>query len=463
MDKQSLNNHTFSSLPLPSEQLKNLETLGYHTMTDIQAQSLPAVLAGHDVLAQAKTGSGKTAAFGLGVLQQLDVRLSKTQALILCPTRELAEQVSLELRRLARAIANTKIITLCGGVPMAPQLATLTHAPHIIVGTPGRLLKHLEKQALDLSQLNVLVLDEADRMLDIGFYDDINAIIQQLPSKRQTLLFSATYPKQIQTISQRIQHNPVQVQIVTQQQERNIEQQFYQTEKKLDTVFALLNQHQPTSCIIFCNRKQQCRDVADALNRQGAYALTLQGDMEQRERDKALLLFGNQSCTILVATDVAARGLDIKDLPLVISYELPQDIDVHLHRIGRTGRAGKSGLAIALVSNKETPKVQALEQAYEFKAELKPASSIQRFENSISKPPMITLELQAGKKDKLRPGDIVGALTATKQLSGDDLGNIKITARWSYIAVKRENIKTALTLLTGRKIKGRKIKARTLS
>lgn len=458
-----MNNQTFSSLPLSSEQLKNLESLGYHTMTDIQAQSLPAVLTGEDVLAQAKTGSGKTAAFGLGVLQQLKVGLSKTQALVLCPTRELAEQVSQELRRLARAIANTKIITLCGGTPMARQLASLTHAPHIVVGTPGRLLKHLEKQTLDLSQLNVLVLDEADRMLDMGFYDDINAIIQQLPIKRQTLLFSATYPEQIQTISQRIQHNPVQVQVDTQQQERNIEQQFYQTEKKLDTVFALLNQHQPASCIIFCNRKQQCRDVADALNRQGAYALTLQGDMEQPERDKALLLFSNQSCSILVATDVAARGLDIKELPLVISYELPHDAEVHVHRIGRTGRAGQKGLAVSLVSETEIKKIAAIEQYQSINIQLQSASAISSTQPKAIKPAMITLELQAGKKDKLRPGDIVGALTATKQLSGDDIGNINIAHRNAYVAVKRDTIQTALELLNNGKIKGRRIKTRRIS
>ena len=319
-------------------------------MTPIQAQSLPEILKGKDLLAQAKTGSGKTAAFGIGILHQLDAQTYQTQALILCPTRELADQVSKEVRRLARAIPNTKILTLCGGNPMAPQLASLEHHPHIVAGTPGRILKHLEKGSLKLDGLKTLVLDEADRMLDMGFHEDIMRIIDMMPRQRQTLLFSATYPDEIKDISHAIQNDPVDIRVETLHDDKIIKQVFYEIQKgeRTKTLVSLLQHYRPESSVVFCNRKQQCQELADALWQQGFHVLALHGDLEQKERDQVLVQFSNKSSSILVATDVAARGLDIKDLQVVFNFELSPDPEIYIHRIGRTGRAGSEGLAISL-------------------------------------------------------------------------------------------------------------------
>ena len=338
---------SFSSLALTPELLANIQSLDYLVMTPIQAQSLPAILKGKDLLAQAKTGSGKTAAFAIGILHKLQAQTYQTQALVLCPTRELADQVSKEIRRLARAIPNTHILTLCGGNPIGPQLASLERNPHIVVGTPGRILKHLQKGSLKLDGLAMLVLDEADRMLDMGFHEDIMRIIDITPPQRQTLLFSATYPDQIKAISDAIQNNPVDIRVESLHDNTIIRQVFYEIQKgeRTKTLVALLQHYRPESSVVFCNRKQQAQELAEALWQQGFHALAFHGDLEQKERDQVLVQFANKSSSILIATDVAARGLDIKDLQAVINFELSPDPQVHIHRIGRTGRAGNEGLA----------------------------------------------------------------------------------------------------------------------
>ncbi len=332
-------------------------------MTPIQAQSLPAILKGRDLLAQAKTGSGKTAAFAIGILHKLEVKTYRTQALVLCPTRELADQVSKELRLLARAIPNTNILTLCGGKPMGPQLASLERNPHIVVGTPGRVLKHLGKGTLKPDALNMLVLDEADRMLDMGFHDDIMRIIEMTPRQRQTLLFSATYPDEIKEVSHAIQIDPVDIRVESLHDNTQIEQIFYEIQKgeRTKTLVALLQHYRPESSVVFCNRKQQCQELAEELWQQGFHAQALHGDLEQRERDQVLVQFANKSSSVLIATDVAARGLDIKDLEAVINFELSPDPEIHIHRIGRTGRAGNAGLALSLFMVSEAKKVTAIE------------------------------------------------------------------------------------------------------
>lgn len=438
-------------------------------MTPIQAQSLPAVLKGKDLLAQAKTGSGKTAAFALGILHKLEIQRYQTQALVLCPTRELAEQVSTEIRRLARAIPNTKILTLCGGKPMAPQLASLEHAPHIVVGTPGRILKHLEKETLTLKSINTLVLDEADRMLDMGFYDDILRVIKKTPQNRQTLLFSATYPEEIKEISQAIQHEPVDVRVESLHNNNKIKQLFYEIEKgeRTKALITLLLHYQPGSSLIFCNRKQQCQELTDALWQQGFHALALHGDLDQKERDQVLVQFSNKSSSVLIATDVAARGLDIKDLQAVINFELSPDPEVHIHRIGRTGRADNEGLALSLFMASEAPKVIRIEEFQEAPTQIDKISSLkipdyktgQKFKLS---PAMVTLCIQAGRKQKIRAGDILGALTANTNLPGKQIGKIDIFDVLSYVAVERPIAKQALKILSEGKIKGRKFRVRKL-
>lgn len=433
-------------------------------MTPIQAQSLPDILKGKDLLAQAKTGSGKTAAFGIGLLDKLEVRTYQTQALVLCPTRELADQVSNEIRRLARAIPNTKILTLCGGKPMAPQLASLEHDPHIVVGTPGRILKHLGKETLKLDRLNTLVLDEADRMLDMGFHEDIMRIIDMTPQQRQTLLFSATYPEEIKDISHAIQTDPVDVRVESLHGNKIIKQVFYEIQKseRTKTLVALLQHYRPESSLVFCNRKQQCQELADALWQQGFHALALHGDLEQRDRDQVLLQFANKSSSILVATDVAARGLDIKDLQAVINFELSPDPEVHIHRIGRTGRAGNEGLALSLFMASETPKVIRIEEYQDSPARIDKPSSLESRENFRLSPPMVTLCINGGRKNKIRAGDILGALTANTNLPGKQIGKIDVFDILAYVAVERPIAKQALKILSGGKIKGRKFKVRKL-
>ncbi len=323
---------SFSTLPLSPAMLANLEQLGYLTMTPIQAASLPIALAGHDLIAQAKTGSGKTAAFALPLLAKIDPRLFSVQALVLCPTRELADQVTQEIRRIARAEDNIKILTLCGGSPMRPQIASLEHGAHIAVGTPGRIMDHLERGTLPLTALKTLVLDEADRMLDMGFFDDIVAVVKQCPKDRQTLLFSATYPEGIAKLSQQFLRKPQEVKLTEQHTNSKIKQRFYEVNdnERLHAVGMLLDHYQPVSTLAFCNTKQQCRDLLDVLVAQGFNALALHGELEQRERDQVLVQFANRSCSVLVATDVAARGLECTLRPTSRGSVHIQSADAHL-------------------------------------------------------------------------------------------------------------------------------------
>ncbi len=463
-DWHHMTDTAFSSLPLQPSMLSNIASLKYEIMTPIQAQSLPAILRGKDLLAQAKTGSGKTAAFGIGVLHTLQTDRFETQVLVLCPTRELADQVSKELRRLARAMPNTKITTLCGGTPLGPQFASLEHPPHIVVGTPGRLLKHLNKGSLKLEKIKSLVLDEADRMLDMGFYDDIMKIIQATSRKRQTLLFSATYPDEIRAISEAIQNHPIEVRVESLHDSNYIEQIFYEIEKgeRTQTLIALLQHYRPDHTVVFCNRKQQCQELADSLWQQGFHALALHGDLEQRERDQVLAQFANKSSSILVATDVAARGLDIKDLEAVINFEVSPDPEVYIHRIGRTGRAGNKGLALSLFMASEVKKVTAIEEYQDRPVRIEQSSSLKTRDHFKLSPPMVTLEINGGRKEKVRAGDILGALTANKKFPAKQIGKIDIFDHHAFVAVDRPIAKQALKLLSEGKIKGRKFKVRKL-
>jgi len=433
-------------------------------MTPVQAQSLPLILQGKDILAQAKTGSGKTAAFGIGLLHNLETKHYTTQALVLCPTRELADQVSKEIRQLARAIANTKILTLCGGTAFGPQLASLEHQPHIVVGTPGRILKHLEKASLQMANLKTLVLDEADRMLDMGFYDDIMRIIGLTPHKRQTLLFSATYPDQIKQISDSIQKDPVEVRVEALHDNKKIKQIFYEIEKghRTKTLIALLEHYRPESTVVFCNRKQQCQELADELWQQGFHAIALHGDLEQKDRNQVLVQFSNKSSSILIATDVASRGIDIKDLTAVINFELSPDPEIYIHRIGRTGRAGNEGLALSLFMTSEARKINLIEEYQNSSVRIEKTSSLKTRDNFKLSPAMVTLCINGGRKDKVRAGDILGALTANSNLPGKQIGKIDIFDHLAFVAIERPIAKQALKLLSEGKIKGRKFRVRKL-
>lgn len=454
---------SFSTLNvLPAEQLANLTELGYHTMTPVQAAALPAILAGKDVRAQAKTGSGKTAAFGLGLLQHIDANQFITQSLVLCPTRELADQVAKELRRLARYMPNIKVLTLCGGQPFGAQRDSLQHAPHVIVATPGRLLDHLKKETVNLDALQTLVLDEADRMLDMGFADAIDEVISHAPQDRQTLLFSATWPTAIASISSRVQRTPETIEIDSVDELPSVEQQFYEISRngKISLLQKLLSKHQPASCVVFCNTKKDCQAVCDALSESNQSVLALHGDMEQRDRDQTLVRFANGSSRVLVATDVAARGLDIKALEMVINYELSWDPEVHVHRIGRTARAGESGLAISLCAPEEAQRASVLAEMLNLSLNWQPAptgGSIKPLEAT-----MATLCIDGGKKAKMRPGDILGALTGDMGLDGADIGKIDVHPMHVYVAVRDSVARHAWKQLQQGKIKGKSVKVRLL-
>jgi ATP-independent RNA helicase DbpA len=454
---------SFNEIPaLNSALLQATAALGYDTMTPIQAAALPLLLDGLDVQAQARTGSGKTAAFGLALLARLQADSSRLQGLVLCPTRELAEQVAQDLRALARFIPNIKIISLCGGIPLKPQLASLKHEPHIVTGTPGRLLELLRLKELRADALNTVVLDEADRMLDMGFLDDVSTILEFTPPSRATWLFSATYPREIRQLSERFQREPREVTVEGGHEQSVIEQHYYRVPsvEKPEAVVDLLRQQQAESCLIFCNTRNDVRDLCEQLWANKIPALALHGELEQRDREATLVQFANGSARVMVATDVAARGLDIKALPLVLAYELPNDADVHVHRIGRTGRAGESGVALSLVSPVEMPRFERIARMQEQEPKLEALPAAQA--KPLPQPAMATIQFDAGRQDKLRPGDIVGALTGDGGLRFEQIGKIDVFATRAYVAVERTVIKDVVANLRAAKIKGRNVRMRYL-
>ncbi len=461
-----MSNTAFASLTMRPELVENLSSLDYNTMTPIQAQSLPLVLAGKDVIAQAKTGSGKTAAFGLGLLNRLEVKRFRVQSLVLCPTRELADQVAVEIRRLARGIHNIKVLTLCGGTPFGPQLGSLEHGAHIIVGTPGRVEEHLRKGSLKTTDISCFVLDEADRMLDMGFEETLDKIIAQLPKARQNLLFSATYPESIQAMAQRVLTNPTMISVDASHDDHSIPQNFYKVDSNDDRRAALrllLLEYQPESAVVFCNTREEVKAVAAQLGQWGFSVLALHGDLEQRDRDEMLVRFSNKSVTVLVATDVAARGLDIDNVAAVINYQVAHDPEVHTHRVGRTGRAGNSGLALTLFSNREAHKLAALNVNVDPLADAQRLPAQHVLQKEPPAPPMVTLQIDGGKKQKLRPGDILGALTGEGGIDGKAVGKIQIFDNRSYLAVARKQVNQAFNKLSKGKLKGRNFRLRKIS
>lgn len=464
-----MNSNAFSNLNMHPDLLRNLDSLGFQSMTPIQAQALPDILAGNDVIGQAKTGSGKTAAFALGLLNKLDatvlqVKHAALQALVLCPTRELAEQVSKDIRQLARQLPNVKVLSLCGGMPMSAQLASLEHGAHIIVGTPGRIEDHIKRATLSLKHVQTLVLDEADRMLDMGFQVAVDAIVQRTPKTRQTLLFSATFPDKIKAMSRRIMRKPAVVKVESTHDSSTIIQHFYQladAHQSVSGLRLLLLKYAPESAIVFCNTKRESLDVANALNQSGFSALALNGDLEQWQRDQTMVRFANKSISILVATDVAARGLDVDGIDAVINMQLPHEPETYVHRIGRTGRAGNKGHAFTLHDGnayKMTMLADYLSQKIHNET-LPPDTLLKQRPNKAA---MATLQIGGGKKNKLRPGDILGALTAGSGIAGNQVGKIHILDQWAYVAVRRDVLKIAMQKLGSGKLKGRSFRIRTL-
>ena len=430
-------------------------------MTEIQEKSLPLIIEGHDVIAQAKTGSGKTVSFSLPIILKLDVKHFRVQSLILAPTRELAAQVANELRKLARFRHNVKILELCGGVAYRPQVHSLFHGAHILVGTPGRILKHLSEDNIKCDDINTLVLDEADKMLDMGFLEDINEIISYLPKERQTLLFSATFDADIKSIASSILNNPKTVQVALKHNENVINEQYYKVdnENKTPLISTIISSFKPESILIFCNTKIKCDELADDLYALGFDVITLHSDLDQKDRDEVLLMFSNKSYPILIATDVASRGLDIDDISLVINYDIANDEKVHTHRIGRTARAGKKGMAISLCNYYDEEKMLDFNEILEKETVFSDSSLLEDDISFKLDCPFRTIYINGGKKHKVRAGDLLGALTGSIGLGKDDIGKINIFNFSSYVAIKKDVFDKALTGLNDQRIKGKYYKA----
>ena len=455
----------FSALGLSPALVQIVGELGYSEPTPIQARAIPALLKGRDVIGQSKTGSGKTAAFALPILETIELDLDLPRVLVLCPTRELCAQVTREFRTLGRAHAGLRCLALSGGSPIRPQIDALAHGAHIIVGTPGRVLDHLRRETLVLSRVSSLVLDEADRMLDMGFEADMEKILGSLPKKRLSAFFSATFPESIESLSRTHQREALRIQIEDPESaSTGIDQRVVtlRSDEKLPTLLGLLNQQQPERALIFCNFKTSVASLYEALADAGVSVDRLHGDLEQYDRNLILSMFRNHSLRVVVATDVVARGIDIEELDLVVNHELPQNPDTYVHRIGRTGRAGESGLAVTIAGPRDGKKVAAIEDA--LGTTLRPLQ-VEPLEPDADSPGLAarmgTIQISGGRKDKLRPGDILGALTGESgALEGKDIGKIEILDRVSYVAVTKALAPAAAKSLDGGTIKARRFRAR---
>lgn len=456
--------NSFTAFDLSPRLQKNLSDLGYQSLTPVQAATLPLALAGEDLVVQAATGSGKTIAFVIPLLQNIDVSRRVVQAIILCPTRELCSQVAREIRRLGRYFDAFRVLELAGGSPIGPQIGSLEMGAHVVVGTPGRVLDHLARKTLNLHHVSYFVLDEADRMLEMGFREDMETVLQAAPKSRQTGLFSATFPNSIVDICQMYLKKPQQIAIETTADKiPQISQMVCRVnlESKFSTLCEIIRDFDVPSTIVFCNLKATVSELTQKLGEQNISVDGLHGDLDQSERNRVMAKFRNRSLRVLIATDVAARGLDIENLDLVVNFDLPSQPDVYIHRIGRTGRAGNDGTAISLVTPRDDYKVKTIQETSSL------VFTNYTVQNRQERPgafevlsEMLTLYISGGRKEKLRPGDILGALTApVSGLTKDDVGKIEIHDHLAYVAIKRSCVKTALKHIQFAGIKGRKFRS----
>lgn len=437
---------------IPTALLETLDQLAFTSMSEIQEKAISPVLEGNDVLAQSKTGSGKTLAFGLPCVMRTNINNYKPQTIIITPTRELADQIAVELRKIASYKPNLKILTLYGGVPLRAQADSLAKGAHILIGTPGRIQDHLAKETLVLGHIKTLVLDEADRMLDMGFYDEIVKIASNMPSTKQTLLFSATFPPNIEKLAKALLKQPLSIKVDTVIESTKIEEVVYETSDKFKTLTALIQSYKPKSLLIFCNTKAEVISLTDRLQRRGHSVIDIHGDLDQRDRNESVIAFSNTSKRIMVATDVASRGLDIKDIELVINYDLPFDKEVYTHRIGRTGRADAEGTALSLYAPTDSEKCSYITSSAR-QGKMQDLRVDAAFK-MLSK--YDTLCLNGGKKTKLRAGDILGTLCKEIGIDNKMIGKITITDTKSYIALHHTVIDKVFKALKKVKIKKKK-------
>lgn len=355
----------FEELQLDDRIIRAITEMGFEEASPIQAQAIPVVLEGRDMIGQAQTGTGKTAAFGLPLLQKVDPKVKKLQAIVLLPTRELAIQVAEELRRFAKFMHGIKVLPVYGGQDIVRQIRALKDGTQIVVGTPGRVMDHMRRKTVKMDHVHTVVLDEADEMLNMGFLEDMETILSQLPEERQTLMFSATMPQAIADIAKKFQKDPVTVRVIKKELTvPKVTQYYYEVKpkNKVEVMCRLLDMYSQKLSIVFCNTKRQVDELVQALQGRGYFAEGLHGDLKQVQRDRVMESFRNGRTDILIATDVAARGIDVGNVEAVFNYDIPQDDEYYVHRIGRTGRAGREGKAFSLVVGKEVYKLRDIQR-----------------------------------------------------------------------------------------------------
>ncbi len=515
---------TFEEMCLDTRIMRAIAEMGFEQPSPIQAQSIPIAVEGKDMIGQARTGTGKTASFGIPMLQRINPKDKNLQAIVLCPTRELAIQSANEIRKLAKFLHGIKVLPIYGGQEISKQIRSLKGGVQIVIGTPGRVMDHLRRHTLKPQTVDIVVLDEADEMLNMGFREDIETILGQLPEERQTMLFSATLPKPILEIAKRYLHEPEIVKVIQKELTvPKIEQYYYEVNprKKNEVLSRLLDMYDPSLSLVFCNTKRKVDELVADLKGRGYFAEGLHGDMKQSQRDRVMNGFRNGRTDILVATDVAARGIDVDDVEAVFNYDVPQDDEYYVHRIGRTGRAGREGRAFTLVVGKEIYKLKDIQRYCKTKIRRQPIPSVndvaaikveklleqageliatdglgrmmdlleeyldgsdysatemaaallamqlgetstqtlpkEEFGDTGAEPGMVRMFMNIGKKDRVRIGDILGAVAGESGMEGALVGTIDMYDNFSFVEVPQEYAAAVLEAMNHSKIKGRRV------
>ncbi|KEI18021.1 DEAD/DEAH box helicase [Clostridium haemolyticum] len=468
----------FKEFNLSNEILKTIKMLGYKSPTEVQEKVIPIALKDKDIIVKSQTGSGKTASFGIPVCEKVLLENKKPQVLILTPTRELAVQIKEDISNIGR-FKKIKCVAVYGKEPVSIQKNQLKQRVHIVVGTPGRTFDHIEKGNMELSDIRYLIIDEADKMLNMGFIDQVEDVIKRLPKDRVTMLFSATLEEKIEKLCVKYMNNPEKIEISKKNITTDIiEQEYYEVES--DRKFSILNKiiytERPDSCIIFCNTKAEVGSIAIKMKNKGFDTKALHGGMEQKDRLEVIQEFKRGRFPFLVATDVAARGIDIEEITHVINYEVPAEKESYVHRIGRTGRAGHKGKSITLVSEYEYRRFKSIEEYIGYsvpKKEIPSEEEVQegrklfREKNKVRpklkkdksheiNKKITKIHINAGKKKKIRPGDIVGAINNIPGLTSDDIGIIDVQDAFSYVDIFGDKGKVVLKSLDS--IKGKKVR-----
>ncbi|MDR3256513.1 MAG: DEAD/DEAH box helicase [Endomicrobium sp.] len=429
----------FSKLNLSNEILKAVEDLGFEEATPIQSLSIPKMMSGIDIIGQAQTGTGKTAAFGIPVLEKINVKDKNVQAIILCPTRELAIQVAEELKLFSKYKRGFNIVPVYGGQPIQRQIDALSKGAHIVIGTPGRVIDHLERKTLKLNTTSIVVLDEADEMLDMGFRDDIELILKSMPEERQTVFFSATMPKEFLFLTKKYQHHPETIKVVNEKLTVPLIEQHYfdiREHQKLETLTRCLDMYDPKLSIVFCNTKKRVDEVTSSLQARGYAADAIHGDMNQSQRDRVMAKFRSGAIEILIATDVAARGIDVDDIDMIFNYDVPKDDEDYVHRIGRTGRAGKTGKAFSFVSGKDIYKLRDIQRYTKVNIKRSQVPSLIDVENT-----KVTIILDK-VKGSLKEKNIEKYVKMAESLISDEVTSLDVAAallKIIFVSEKKEH------------------------